>query len=124
AGLYLAHYTTDDKWSLGNQMLMTNTPHARPIVVSYVDGGQVLQRTDEQGFIDLNGNFNIAEHGRSTNKAFYLSDSWRIGRWLLDLSGRIENQDATVDVCNLSPVDTDGNPDTVYNNAVPMCNGT
>src|SRR6185437_11746179 len=36
AGLYLAHYTMDDEWALGNQMLMTNTPNARPITVSYV----------------------------------------------------------------------------------------
>lgn len=123
AGVYLAHYTDDDKWALGNQMLMTNTPNARPITVSYVDGGQTKQLTDSQGFLD-NGGYNITEHGRATNKAFYLSDSWRVGQWLFDLSGRIENEDATNDVCNLSNVDLDGNPLTLYNNSVPVCNGT
>ena len=49
-GLYLAYYEMDDEWALGNQMLMTNEPNARPITVSYVDGGQTFQRTDEQGF--------------------------------------------------------------------------
>jgi outer membrane receptor protein involved in Fe transport len=123
AGIYLAHYTDDDQWALGNQMLMTNTPNATPITVTYVQDGVTKHLTDSQGFLD-NGAYNITEHGSATNKAFYLSDSWRVGKWLFDLSGRIENQDATNTVCNLSNVDLDGDPNTIYNNAVPVCNGT
>jgi len=123
AGLYLAHYTDDDKWALGNQMLMTNTPNARPIAVSYVNGGQTYQLTDSQGFLD-NGGYNITERGKATNKAFYLSDSWHLGKWLFDASARLENQDASNTVCNLTNVDLDKNPLTLYNNSVPVCNGT
>jgi outer membrane receptor protein involved in Fe transport len=122
-GLYTAYYTMDDEWALGNQMMMTNTPNARPITVSFVQGGQTFQKTDEQGFLD-NGAFNIAEAGHAFNKALYLSDSWRVDRWLLDASVRYENQEATNRVCNLSNVDLDNNPLTLYNNAVPVCNGT
>jgi hypothetical protein len=122
-GLYLAYYTMDDEWALGNGMLMTNTPNARPITVSFVDGGDTFQLTDEQGFLD-NGGFNIAQAGHAFNKALYLSDSWRIDKWLLDASVRYENQEATNRVCNLSNVDTDGDPLTLYNNSVPVCNGT
>ncbi|HKE93075.1 MAG TPA: TonB-dependent receptor plug domain-containing protein, partial [Povalibacter sp.] len=67
-GLYLAYYTMDDEWALGNQMFMTNEPNARPITVSFVDGGQTRQLTDEQGFLD-NGAFNITENGHATNTA-------------------------------------------------------
>ncbi|CAM5242627.1 TonB-dependent receptor [Rhodanobacter lindaniclasticus] len=123
AGLYLTHYTMNDKWALGNQMLMTNTPNAQPIQVSYVDGGQTKQLTDNQGFLDYGG-YNIAQHGTATNKAFYLSDVWRIGPWLIDLSGRLENENATNNVCNLHNVDLDGNPNTLYDNAVPVCDGS
>lgn len=127
-GFYINHYTMNDKWSLGNQMLMSNTPNATPITVSYVDGGQTYQRTDSQGFADFGG-FHIAQHGSATNMALYLSDSWRVGKWLLDLSGRLENQDATNNVCNRSPVNPgagglDGDPNTLYDNNVEMCNGT
>jgi hypothetical protein len=122
-GLYTAYYTMDDEWALGNQMFMTNTPNARPFSVSYVDGGQTFQLTDEQGFLD-NGGFNITQKGHAFNKALYLSDSWRIDKWLLDASVRYENQEATNRVCNLSNVDLDGNPLTLYNNAVPVCNGS
>lgn len=122
-GLYLAYYTMDDEWALGAQMFMTNEVNARPITVSYVSGGQTFLRTDEQGFLD-NGGFNIAQRGHAFNHAIYLSDSWRIDKWLLDASVRYENQDATNRVCNLSDVNLDGNPLTVYNNEVPVCDGT
>ncbi|WP_199098851.1 TonB-dependent receptor [Dyella sp. ASV21] len=124
AGVYLAHYTDDDAWNLGNQMLMTNTPNARPIKVSYVGtDGKTYQLTDYQGLLDY-GSYNITESGRSTNKAFYLSDSWRIDRWLIDASARIENQDSSLRVCNLTNQNLDGNPLTLYDNEVPVCNGT
>jgi len=122
-GLYVNNYSMSDKWSLGNQMLMTNEPNARPITVTYDDAGNTIYRTDAQGFSDFGG-FHIAQYGSATNIAFYLSDSWRVGKWLFDLSGRVENQDATNNVCNLENRDLDGDPDTLYDNAVPVCNGT
>lgn len=125
-GLYVNHYSMSDKWSLGNQMLMTNEPNATPITVSYVSGGQTYQRTDSQGFADFGG-YHIAQNGNATNMALYLSDSWRVGQWLLDLSGRLENQDATSNVCNRSSSGAgglDGNPNTLYDNNVEVCNGT
>jgi hypothetical protein len=135
-GFYVNRYYMDDKWALGNRMLMTNEPNATPITVSYVPpGGGELQLTDAQGLLDYGG-FNIAQNGSATNTALYLSDSWRIGNWLLDLSGRIENQDATNNVCNFENnedadgdgvtdfVDMDGNPSTLYDNHVPLCDGT
>ena len=101
-GLYLAYYEMDDEWALGNQMFMTNEPNARPITVSYVNAwARPFQLTDEQGFLD-NGGFNITQRGHAFNSAIYLSDSWRIDKWLLDASVRYENQDATNHVCNLT----------------------
>lgn len=124
-GVYVAHYTDHDKWSLGNQMLMTNTPNARPITVSYVDPatGQTLQKLDPQGF-DFNGGFNITEDGSATHVAGYFSDSWRLGPWLFDASVRAEHVDLSNTVCNVSNVDLDNNPATLYNNASSKCDGT
>lgn len=123
AGLYLAHYTDNDRWSLGNNMLMTNTPNATPIAVNYQQGGQTYYVTSNQGLI-YNGGYNITENGVATNKAFYLSDTWRLDQWLFDASARVENENARNTVCNLSPVNIDGNPNTLYDNSVAMCNGT
>jgi hypothetical protein len=122
-GLYLAYYEMDDEWALGNAMFMTNEPNAQPITVSFVDGAGTNLLTDEQGFLDY-GNYNITEKGHAFNSAIYLSDSWRTGKWLLDASVRYEKQDATNRVCNLTNVNRDGNTLTLYDNAVPTCNGT
>src|SRR6185437_16726676 len=91
AGLYLAHYTDRDNWSLGNPMLMTNTPNATPIPLSFVDGGNTYQITNPQGIISYGAGFNILEHGTGDNKAFYLADTWKVDRWLFDIGGRVEN---------------------------------
>jgi outer membrane receptor protein involved in Fe transport len=122
-GLYAAYYTMDDKWSLGNTMLMTNTPNATPITVSYVSGGQTFFLTDPQGFSDFSG-FHIIERGHAHNEALYLSDSWRIDKFLIDGSVRHEWLDATNRVCNLAKRNIDGNPLTLYDNGVDTCDGT
>jgi hypothetical protein len=124
AGVYLAYYEMDDEWALGSLMFMANEPNTRPITVSYLNGtGDTVQFTDDQGFVNYGG-FNITEKGHAFNKAIYLSDSWRIDKWLLDASVRWENQEASNRVCNLSNVNLDGDPLTNYDNAVPVCNGT
>ena len=124
AGVYLARYTDHDNWSLGNQMLMLNQSNTKPIGLTYTEGGQSIVVANPQGFVDFNNNFNIVEAGAATNKAFYLSDSWTIGPWLLQAAGRIENTDVHQRTCNQSKVDLDGNPNTLYDNTTPVCNGT
>jgi len=123
AGLYLTHYTDHDNWSLGNQMLMTNTPNARPIILNYVKGGVTQNLTSPQGFVDFNGNFNILEDGEGTNTAPYLSDSWKIGPLLLDASARYEHISVRQQTCNRTPQQL-GTANDLWDNAVPICNGT
>ncbi|HEX7128683.1 MAG TPA: TonB-dependent receptor [Rhodanobacteraceae bacterium] len=125
AGVYLARYTDHDNWSLGNQMLMLNQPNTKPIGLTYTDAsGQSIVIANPQGFVDFNDNYNIIESGTGTNKAFYLADSWKIGPWLIEAAGRIENLKVDQQTCNRSPVDLDGNPNTLYDNTTPICNGT
>ena len=124
-GLYTARWTDHDKWSLGNQMLMTNTPNARPITVTYVDPatGQTHQKLNPQGF-DFNGGFNIMEDGGATDVSGYVSDSWKLDQWLFDASARVEHINASNSTCNLSSIDADNNPLTDWNNTLGRCNGT
>jgi hypothetical protein len=124
AGLYLAHYTDEDNWSLGNPMLMTNTPNATPITLSYVDNGVTKYITNPQGILGYGKGFNILEHGTGDNKAFYLADSWRWDRWLFDVGGRIENIDVDQYTCNQKRVNLDGDPNTLWDNDAQICDGT
>ena len=123
AGLYLAHYTDHDNWSLGNQMLMTNTPNATPIALTYVNLGHTYNLTSPQGFVDFNSNYNILEDGTGTNTAPYLSDSWKIGPLLLDASARYEHINVRQQTCNRTNTQL-GTIYDLWDNATPICNGT
>jgi outer membrane cobalamin receptor len=124
-GVYLAHYTDRDNWSLGNPMLMTNEPNATPIVLSYMNAaGQKVQITNPNGILSYGAGFNILDHGTGDNKAFYLADSWKVDRWLFDAGARIENTDVDQSTCNQKNVDLDGNPLTLYDNNAQICDGS
>jgi outer membrane cobalamin receptor len=137
AGIYLADYTDNDNWSLGNQMLMLNQPNSTAIVLNYLSGGgtglacgkivggaeHICNLSSSQGFVDDNGNFNILEHGDAMNIAPYLTDSWKIGPWLFDAGARLEHIDAHQRTCNRSTVQMSSAYD-LWDNDVPLCNGT
>jgi outer membrane receptor protein involved in Fe transport len=91
-GVYGAYYTTNDAWSLGSNALVTNQPNASPVILQGVgtDGG-LYNVTNSQGMVSSNGGYNILEQGHANNLAFYLSDSWKIDRWLFDASVRVEH---------------------------------
>ncbi len=122
-GVYLTHYTDHDNWSLGNTMLMSNNPNATPIVLNYVKNGVTQNLTSPQGFVSFNNNFNILEDGTGTNTAPYLSDAWKIGPWLFDVSARYEHISVTQQTCNRTNQQL-GTANDLYDNAVPICNGT
>ncbi|MEP6938599.1 MAG: TonB-dependent receptor [Rudaea sp.] len=124
AGLYLAHYTDRDNWSLGNPMLMTNTPNATPIVLTYVEGGVTKYITNPQGILSYGQGYNILEHGTGDNRAFYVADSWKIDRWLFDVGARVENIDVDQYTCNQKNVDLDNNKNTLFDNTAQICDGT
>ncbi|HEV7137122.1 MAG TPA: TonB-dependent receptor plug domain-containing protein [Steroidobacteraceae bacterium] len=123
AGAYVAIYEDNDKWSLGNQMLMTNTPNATPIVLNLNQLGTTYNLTSNQGFVNDNSNYNIAEHGNARNIAGYLSDSWRLGSWLFQGGARLENINIHQRTCNTTNEQL-GSANDLWDNAVPICNGT
>jgi outer membrane receptor protein involved in Fe transport len=123
AGLYITHYTDHDNWSLGNQMLMSNTPNATPIVLNYTQGGQTFNLTSPQGIVNMNGNFDILEDGTGQNIAPYLSDSWKVGPFLFDASARYEHISVRQETCNRTNQPL-GTANDLYDNNVGVCNGT
>jgi outer membrane receptor protein involved in Fe transport len=137
-GIYFAKYSDNDNWSLGNQMLMTNTPNATAINLQYLTGGtcttpgttNICHLTNSTGFLNFNNNYNILEHGNATNLAGYLSDSWRIGGWLFDAGARLENIDVHwrgtgAAYSKITQANAQlGTPFDLYDNKVPVSNGT
>jgi outer membrane receptor protein involved in Fe transport len=122
-GVYAAHYTDNDQWSLSSNVLMDNVPNASPIILQAVQGGNIYDVTSPQGIVNANGGYYIEEQGEATNIALYLSDSWKINNWLFDASARLEHMDMTQQTTNQSPVQM-GSKYDLWDNAVSLPNGT
>ena len=120
AGVYLADFSTDDQWYLGNSHLMTATPNARPINVA-LDNGVIVSGNGHDGasFYTLHENLN----GR--NAALFLSDEWKISDKLtVDGGARYERQRIDGTINNPVSIDLDGNPLTIYNNSASVTGPT
>jgi outer membrane receptor protein involved in Fe transport len=127
-GAYLTHYTMNDNWSLSSNVLITNQPNAQAIILTGNVAGTQYQVSSPQGIIDANGGYYILQNGDATNIAGYLSDAWKIDRWLIDLSARLEHISLSQETSNTSPVNLGGGaPGTgtnLWDNSVNLPNGT
>jgi outer membrane receptor protein involved in Fe transport len=121
-GLYAARYTMNDNWSLGPNALTTNEPNAAPIIFSSSAGGNLYQLSSPQG-LQANGGYYILQNGHATNVALYLSDSWKIGRWLLDVGARGEHLNLSQETSNLHNVQM-GSAFDLWNNKVDLPDGS
>jgi outer membrane receptor protein involved in Fe transport len=122
-GVYMAHYTDNDAWSLDSNVLIDNAPNASPIILQAASGGNIYNVTSPQGIVNANGGYQILEQGHATNIAAYLSDSWKIEQWLLDAALRVEHIDMQQQTTNLSPKQL-GSVYDLWDNAVELPNGT
>jgi outer membrane receptor protein involved in Fe transport len=123
AGAYFAHYTDNDNWELGANVLINNVPNASPIILTAVSGGNVYEVSSPQGIYNANGSYNILEQGSATNVAVYLSNDWKIDKFILNLAARLEHIDLTQQTTNLSPYQL-GSQYDLWDNAVNLPNGT
>lgn len=130
AGVYLAAYS-DNEVSIADQALMTATPNAQMITLSYVGNaanggtpGQIYNLSSPQGFVNDNGTYTTpVQHGDARNVAPYFSDSWHVGPWLADVGARLEYIDERQRTCNTTAEQL-GTAYDLWDNAVPVCNGT
>jgi hypothetical protein len=124
-GGYFASYSSHDTWYIGNAELMTATPNARLIDLALYTAagaagplGQVTQNGILSGATDA-----LVDHYHGRNAAVFVSDQWRIGRWLLDAESRAENETINGAFEGQSVMDLDQNPLTFYNNSTSVADG-
>ena len=122
-GVYTAHYTMNDNWSISSNVLITNQPNASPIILSATSGGHIYQVSSPQGIVNSNGGYYILQNGDATNVAAYLSDTWKIDRWIFDISGRLEHINLSQETSNTTNVQM-GTAYDLWDNAVSLPNGT
>ena len=116
-GNYTAVYQDHDTWYLGNNMLLQAINNPNPIVVSLTNGVNTWDLTDPQGFVSAVSAAAIKERWHGFNSAFFATDTWKVGNWLIDGGIRVEHQDANGAIANTAKGDLDDNPYTLYNNS-------
>lgn len=119
-GGYLGAYSSNDHWWLGNNELVTATPHAQLIDLTLNNGANV---TNSAGLLGASF-YTLVENWTGLNTALFASDQWRLGSLLLDAGYRIETQKDNGSIENTSSVNLDNNPLNLYNKNVSVPNGT
>jgi outer membrane cobalamin receptor len=119
-GGYLAAYSSDDHWWLGNNELITATQNANLIDLTLNNGVNVTNPAGQLGA----SFFTLVENWNGLNTALFASDQWKIDQWLFDAGYRIEEQRDHGSIENDSSVNLDNNPLNLYNKGVSVPNGT
>jgi iron complex outermembrane recepter protein len=114
-GFYYANYTTQDDWTLGNQVLLTATQNARLLNLSLADGRAAT----------LNGftggpTFLVDAFYRGTDYALYAVDEFQITPELaVDGGVRWQQHDVGATIRTSSgTINRDGSDATLYDNAL------
>lgn len=121
AGVYYASFSSRDRWNLGNFLLLEAVSNPRVLNMTLDDGRPVTRNGFTRGsFFNVNADYD------GEDVAAYLSDEWQVNdqlrldagiRWHRHkVTGSLENNDFGVD--------TDGDPDTLFNNGDAVLNGT
>ncbi|BBB07246.1 TonB-dependent siderophore receptor [Sphingopyxis sp. EG6] len=120
-GAYFADFSSNDQWNLGNVHLLTAENNARLLNLTLANGQVATDRGFTQGsFFNVNAAYDGREY------AFYATDEFQITPELrFDAGVRYQNYKASGTLENNDfGVDTDGNPNTLYNNGTAVLNGT
>ncbi|UIJ44361.1 TonB-dependent receptor [Sphingomonas cannabina] len=121
-GFYYANYTSRDRWALGNQVLLTGEPNARLLNMTLTNAAGALQTATFNGFTSGQG-FIVDGQYEGNDYAFYAVDEFQITPELR-VDGGVRWQQHKVDGMIRTPaaatVNLDGDPNTLYDNAVSV----
>ncbi|WP_174285349.1 TonB-dependent receptor [Sphingomonas bacterium] len=115
-GDYVARYGIDLLQYSGAKMLLQAKSNPTPIGVDLTSGGTVYHLASGAGFV--NGpTGSIHNTGETLNNAFFLSDTWKVGRFLFDAGIRRETQTFDEHVGNTASGSLSGDPTQLYNSS-------
>lgn len=119
-GAYYADYSSNDRWFLGNNMLLTAEPNARRIDVALNNGVAVTHEGfNGAAFFAVNAEYD------GDNIAGFIADEWEVTERLrLDAGFRVERQEVDAILENITTADLDDNPLTLSNNNATVFDGT
>jgi outer membrane receptor protein involved in Fe transport len=113
-GNFTTFYSDKDTWYLGNNMLLQAQSNPTPIAVNLIDPTGTYQLASSQGFVSGPSDA-LQERWNGINTAMFLTDTWKIGPWLLDAGIRDEHEQQNGAWLNTATGNLDPSPFTLYN---------
>lgn len=123
-GLYFSSYTADEFWSF-NDILTEVTSQPRMLDLELLDGNgnETNTQVTDDGFLNY-GSFSVNANSSASVVALYVNDEFQATEDLrIDAGFRYEIGNFQGQVGNPNSVDLDGNPNTIYDNSVPVATG-
>ena len=123
-GLYFSSYTANEFWSFNDILTeVTERPNLLDLELLDAGGNELPTQVTDNGFLNY-GSLYVNANSSGTVAAFYVNDEWQATEKLrLDVGFRYERGLFRGQVENPNTVDLDGNPNTLYNNSVPVASG-
>jgi outer membrane receptor protein involved in Fe transport len=122
-GFYAARYSSRDMWDIGNDLLLTATPHAERLDLILADGRVVTRNGFTSG-----ASFRVNARYAGTDLAFYATDELALtDRLRVDGGVRHQRHDVDGRIADLASVGrggSDGDPRTLFDNADVVFTGS
>lgn len=120
-GAYFSDFSSKDQWNLGNVQLLTAENRGRLLNLTLANGQIATSRGFTQGsFFNVNAAYDGREVAVYAANEFEITPELRVDAAIryqyYKANGTLENNDFGVD--------TDGNPNTLFNNGTARLNGT
>ena len=123
-GLYFSSYTADEFWSFNDILTeVTERPNLLDLELLDATGNETATRVTDNGFLNY-GSLYVNANSSGTVAALYINDEWQAtDKFRIDAGLRYERGIFRGQVENPNSTDLDGDPNTLYDNSVPVASG-
>jgi hypothetical protein len=121
-GNYTALFGVNELEYTGSDMLLQSQNNPQPIAITLTSGTTNYQLTSPQGF-SLAPQKAIGNEATALRYAFFLSDTWRFGKVLLDAGVRVDHQSFVDHFANTAKGSLSNNPLQLYNASAQYFSG-
>jgi hypothetical protein len=113
-GNYLAVFGVNELEYTGADMLLQAQNNPEPIAITLTSGANTYQLTSPEGF-SLSPQKSISNQATALKYAFFLSDTWKVSKFLFDGGVRFDHESFVDHFGNTAKGSLSGNPFQLYN---------
>jgi hypothetical protein len=123
AGNYVALYGVNELEYTGSDLLLQAQNNPQPIAISLTSGANTYQLTSSEGFSGAPQKA-ITNYSTALKYAFFLSDTWKVDKFLFDAGVRVDHESFVDHFGNTAKGSLSGNPFQLYNASAQYLTGS